>query len=410
MPAESGHAELTASLFAVALILVMAKLGGDLATRAKQPAVLGELVVGLILGNIGLAGWHGVDFIRTDNSVNLLAQIGVIVLLFEIGLQSTLGEMAQVGRSAVFVGVLGVIAPFALGWGVGAWLLPDRSAYVHAFLGAALTATSVGITARVLQDLGKSQTPEARVILGAAVIDDVLGLMILAAISGVIASLDGGGPSGWAVVAIVVLKAAAFLGGALLLGRALTPAFFRTAARLRGSGVLLCVSLGFCFALAWLAGVVGLAPIVGAFAAGLILENVHYEPFRERGERQLEELIQPVTQFLAPIFFVTMGAHVDATAFADTSVLFLASALVIAAIVGKQACMLGVVDKGVRRLPVGIGMIPRGEVGLIFISLGLTLRIDGQPIVDASTYGAVVIVVVVTTLITPPALAWSLRR
>lgn len=402
--------DVATTLLALALILLTAKLGGDVATRAKQPAVLGELVVGVVLGNLGLFGWHGADFLHKDGGVELLAQIGVIVLLFEIGLESTVADMAKVGKSSFLVAVAGVVAPFVLGWGVGAWLLPDRSAYVHAFLGAALTATSVGITARVLQDLGESQTPEARVILGAAVIDDVLGLMILAAISGVFAAVDAGETLGVGAIAWVVGKATLFLGGSLILGQKLTPAFFRGAAKLRGGGVLLGVSLGFCFGLSWLAACVGLAPIVGAFAAGLILENAHYAPFRERGEHQLEELIRPVTQFLAPIFFVLMGARVDLSAFADRSVLLLAAALVVVAIIGKQVCMLGVVDKGIRRLPVGIGMIPRGEVGLIFINLGLGLHVAGEAIVDASIYGAVVIVVVVTTLITPPALAWSLRR
>jgi Kef-type K+ transport system membrane component KefB len=174
--------------------------------------------------------------------------------------------------------------------------------------------------------------------------------------------------------------------------------------------VLLGVSLAFCFVLAWLAGVVGLAPIVGAFAAGLILENAHYKPFLDKGEHQLEELIHPVTQFLAPVFFVLMGFRVDLSTFAHVEVLGLAVALTVAAVIGKQVCMLGILDRDIRRLPVGIGMIPRGEVGLIFANIGLGLTVAGERIVDDGTFTAVVIMVILTTLLTPPALTWSLRR
>lgn len=398
------------TLLALALILFGAKLGADLAMRLNQPAVLGELMAGVLLGNLDLIGWDGLAFIGTDHVLGAIAELGVIVLLFEVGLESTVAQMAKVGLSSFVVAVLGVVAPFALGWGVGAWLLPDHSVYVHAFLGATLTATSVGITARVLKDLGVSQTPAARVILGAAVIDDVLGLIVLAAVSGVIAMADTGQSSGIGPIAWITFKAFAFLGTALLLGTKLTPTVFRGAARLRGTGVLLGISLAGCFAFSWAAAAIGLAPIVGAFAAGLILEQAHYQPFTDQGEHELEELIRPVASFLAPIFFVIMGFRVDLAVFGDTSALALAAALIVAAVVGKQICMLGVLDKSIPRLPVGLGMIPRGEVGLIFANIGLTLKVGGEHIIDATTYGAVVIVVIVTTLLTPPLLTWSLRR
>jgi Kef-type K+ transport system membrane component KefB len=405
-----GHAEFGAALLSLALILTFAKAGGDLAVRLGQPSVLGELGAGVLLGNIDLLGLTGLSTLGTEPFVQHLAELGVVLLLFEVGLESTVAQMAKVGPSAALVAVLGVVAPMALGIGVGAWLLPESSFYVHLFLGATLCATSVGITARVLKDIGQSDTGEARIILGAAVIDDVLGLVVLAAVSGLIEAADQGvaptaGPVLW-----LAAKAVLFLGLAVGLGVLLTPFFYRNAARMRGGGVLLGVSLAFCFLLSWLASAVGLAPIVGAFAAGLILESAHYHPFVEKGERELEELVHPIVAFLAPVFFVIMGLKVDLATFADPSVLGLAVGLVVAAVLGKQVCSLGVLDRTVRRLPVGIGMIPRGEVGLIFANIGLGLHIAGEPIVPPAVFTAVVIMVMVTTLLTPPALAWSLRR
>jgi Kef-type K+ transport system membrane component KefB len=287
-------------------------------------------------------------------------------------------------------------------------LLPDASVHAHAFLGATLCATSVGITARVLQDLGKSRSKTARIILGAAVIDDVLGLVILASVSGIILAAGEGGTPGIWPQAKIVLQAAGFLVGSLLLGALLTPKIFSTAARLRGSGVLIGVSLAFCFLLAYLAGVSGLAPIVGAFAAGLILEPLHFRKFGERHIHHLEEELRPIAELLAPVFFVQMGARVDLRVFASTEAVWLSLALTAAAIAGKQLCSLGVLEKGVNRWAVGFGMIPRGEVGLIFASIGATLVLAGERIVDATTYSAVVIMVIVTTLISPPLLKWTL--
>ncbi|HEX5386502.1 MAG TPA: cation:proton antiporter [Gemmatimonadales bacterium] len=400
----------TAVLIGLAVILVSAKLGGDLAERIGQPAVLGELLVGIVLGNIGYAGVHWFEPMRENAGLNILAQLGVIVLLFEVGLESTVRDMMQVGARSLVVAVLGVVAPWLLGWWVGHLVLPEESAYAHAFLGATLTATSVGITARVLRDLGRATTPEARVILGAAVIDDVLGLVILAVVAGIIAAADAGTALSLGDVGFIFGKAFVFLALALWLGVVLSPRLFRIASRLRGQGVLLATALSTCFVIAYLASVIGLAPIVGAYAAGLILEAVHYRDFTERGEHELEHLIQPISAFLVPVFFVLIGMRVDLGAFARVEVLGLAALLTIAAIIGKQACSLGVLGTRLDALSIGLGMIPRGEVGLIFASIGLTLSVGGEPVVDAGTYSAVVIMVMVTTLVTPPALKWSLAR
>ena len=380
----------------LAVILIVAKLAGSLASRMGQPAVLGELVGGVLLGNLSLAGVHALEPMAADPSLALLAEIGVLILLFQVGLESTVGQMLRVGKAALLVAVFGVVAPFALGWGVTALLLPDHSIYLHMFVGATLCATSVGITARVLKDLGESKSEEARVILGAAVIDDVLGLVILAVVTGIVAAADSGGTMSFGSIALLVAKAVGFLVAALTIGVYVAPRLVALA----GRGALLALGLALCFLLSWAAHAIGLAPIVGAFAAGLVLEDV--DP--------LEHAIEPIASFLVPVFFVLMGMHTDLRAFADLPILGLAAALTVVAILGKQACSLGVVGSDADRLSVGIGMIPRGEVGLIFASMGLGLAVRGERIVDGAIYAAVVIMVIATTLVTPPALKWSLAR
>jgi Kef-type K+ transport system membrane component KefB len=396
-------------VLALAVILAAAKLGGDIAERIGQPAVLGELVFGVLVGNLPLLGVDWFQFITANATISVIAQLGAVILLFEVGLESTVRDMMQVGTRSLVVAVLGVITPWALGWWVGALLLPEHSVYVHAFLGAALTATSVGITARVLKDLGHAQSPEARIILGAAVIDDVLGLVVLAAVAAVIAAADSGAVLSYGAIALVLGKALLFLFGALWLGVLFSPKLFNLASKLRGSGVLLATALVFCFTLAWLASVIGLAPIVGAYAAGLILEDLHYRDFAKE-ERHLEDLVRPISSFLVPVFFVVMGMRVDLSAFMRPEILGLAAVLTVAAVIGKQACALGALGSKLDWLSIGIGMIPRGEVGLIFASIGLTLVVHGEHIIDAATYSAVVMMVMLTTLLTPPALKWSLGR
>jgi Kef-type K+ transport system membrane component KefB len=409
--AAAAHADPVAPVvLALAIILAAAKLGGHLAARLGQPAVLGELVTGVTLGSFDLAGFDWFRGIEADATIEVLARIGVVILLFEVGLESTVPAMLKVGRTAVLVALLGVLAPFALGWGVGAWMLPDKSPYVHAFLGATLTATSVGITARVLQDLRRSQSPEARVILGAAVIDDVLGLIILAVVAGAIGAADQGGSASYGEIALMVGKAVVFLFGALIIGVYVSPRVFGLASHLSGQGVLLVTALVFCFVLAYLSSIIGLAPIVGAYAAGLILEDAHFRPFADRGERQLEHLVHPLSTFLVPVFFVVMGMRVDVTAFLRVDVLGLAALLTLAAMIGKQACAFAVIGPRIDRLSVAIGMMPRGEVGLIFANVGVGLSLAGQPIIDQGIFSAVVIMAIVTTMTTPPLLKWSLAR
>jgi Kef-type K+ transport system membrane component KefB len=406
-----SHVDPVAPIVAgLALMLVAAKLGGELAIRAKQPAVLGELIAGIVLGNLSFGGVPGFHALATNETIDIIAGIGALILLFEVGIESTVGQMLKVGLTSVLVAVLGVVLPFALGWAVSAWLLPSASSYVHAFIGATPSATSVGITARVFQDLGASRTQEARIILGAAVIDDVLGLVILGAVSGVIAAAAQGAAFSGSSIARIAAAAMIFLIGALLLGIYAAPRLFSVASLLQGRGVLVTLSLSFCFVMAWTSSLIGLAPIVGAFAAGLVLEDVHFKDFVSRGERSLEDLIRPISDALVPIFFVLMGLRTDLRAFISGGSLELAAALIVVAIIGKQACALGVTLPGVNRLAVGIGMIPRGEVGLIFANVGAGLMLDGVPVIGPPIFSAVVVMVIVTTLVTPPALKWSLER
>ena len=410
--AGTGDGELLPVLEALVLMLVLGKLGGALFAWLRQAPVLGELLAGIALGNVGLLGWHGLDAVRTLPGLDLLAQIGVLFLLFTIGVRSDVTRMAAVGRSALLVAVLGVVAPMVLGWFTAHWFLPDRPEIVCWFVGATLCATSVGITARVLGDLGRTDSAEGRIILGAAVIDDVLGLIVLAVVAGSIRAAGSGTPFHATALLAIVAKAVGFLAVALVAGRWLSRHAFRVASRLPGEGLLLPLSIALCFALALLAARMGLAPIVGAFAAGLVVDDAHVETLRarDRHRRSLDELLEPLAGFLVPVFFVLMGMRVDLGAFGRAGVLPFAAALTVAAIAGKQVCGLGVLERGADRLAVGLGMIPRGEVGLIFAGIGATLMLGGAPVVDGSIFSAIVVMVVLTTLATPPLLTWRLAR
>jgi Kef-type K+ transport system membrane component KefB len=407
---EHGGADITTFMLELVVILVAAKLGGELFVRFKQPAVLGELLIGIIIGNIYLTGFHGLDMIRTDPSIKIISEVGIVLLLFQVGLESDVEKMMQTGKSALLVATLGVITPLALGWFVSSIFLPNESVYSHIFTGAALCATSVGITARVFMDLGKIDTPIARIVLGAAVIDDVMGLIILALVQGLITAASAGSSVSAMGIVIVILKALAFIVGTLLLGRPIAKRIFNVASKAQGSDLLLFTALIACFGFAYLASIIGLAPIVGAFSAGLVLDEVHWKKFADRGEHSVDELIAPIAAFLVPIFFIRMGSEVDLLSIAKPSSLLLALCLTIAAILGKQICGLGVMQKGLDRLSVGLGMIPRGEVGLIFAAIGSKLHIKGVPVVGPDLFAAIVIMVVVTTMVTPPLLKWSLSR
>lgn len=412
-----GHVDpVSEVLLAIVLILFCAKVCGDLFERLKLPAVLGELSVGVLLGNwLLLTGYDNFEFLKLIDTemvvpgneaayvIDILARIGVVLLLFEVGLESRIKEMVSVGVSSMLVAILGVVAPMLLGWGIGWAVIPEAGGQVHAFLGACLCATSVGITARVLKDLNRSQDPESKIILGAAVIDDVLGLIVLAIVSGVIKTGDVEVAN---VVKIVGLSFG-FLAGAIALGAIQFPKLlFRLSSHLRGHGLLVVTSLVICFGFSYLANLVSLAPIVGAFAAGLILEGAHYQDVNEKWKHhELEEAVAPLSALLVPIFFVGMGIQVDLASFRDPSVWTLAAGLTVAAIIGKQVCAWGVREPGLKKLAVGLGMIPRGEVGLIFANEGKSLNV-----VTPKTYSALVVMIMITTMVTPPLLKWAMTK
>ncbi|HEY1958304.1 MAG TPA: cation:proton antiporter [Polyangiaceae bacterium] len=384
----------------LAVVLVAAKLAGEGASRLKQPPVLGELLAGIALGNLP---WTLGRALGTDASLDLLAQLGVLLLLFQVGIESTVRDLLEVGADAARAAVLGTVGSFAVGFVCARLALPGAGLVAHVFLGASITATSVGITARVFKDLGRTRSLEARTILGAAVLDDVLGLVVLALVTGWVASRGRGEATSLVSLAILLAKTLALLVTAIAVGVRVTPRIFGAAARLRTPGVLLAIGLSFCFLFAWGAGAIGLAPLIGAFAAGLVLEEAHSKRFVARGEKPLDELVEPITQFLVPIFFVVMGARVEVAAFAHGRTLALAAALCLAAVLGKLACGLGV--RGTSKLAVASGMMPRGEVTLIFASIGRQTNV-----IDGDAYSAVVLVVVLTTIFTPTALKWSLAR
>jgi len=346
-----------------------------------------------------LAGPSGPRFLTLLTALSIFSSLGVILLLFMVGLESTVESMLKVGARAAAVAVVGIAAPFALGYATSSWLLPEASGTAHLFYAATLTATSVGITARVFKDVGLLQSLEARVILGAAVIDDVLGLVILA-IAVAIAETGRVDP---AAIARITALSALFLGALLLVGERLARRGARLLAALERGQVKLLMPLVFAFLMAWAASEIGLAAIVGAFGAGLVLREQLFEGIGGE-ERTLHEILAPFEAIFAPIFFVLMGMQVDLATFAHPATLALGGAFVVAAILGKLVAGLAA-GAGSDRLSVGIGMVPRGEVGLIFASIG-----KGLGVIDDAAFSAVVLMVMTTTLVAPLGLGWSLRR
>lgn len=408
---SNGHARVSDVFFWLVLLLLAAKGGGELFERWNMPSVLGELVFGILLGNLTLLGYGGLAEIKYHPGFAFAAELGVILLLFEVGLESNLDELTEVGMSALLVAAVGVVAPMVLGYNVSSVFLPEADWIIHLFVGATLAATSVGITARVLKDLGKMRTREFRIILAAAVLDDVFGLVILATLSGLATSISLGGAMSlsFTPLMIILAKAIGFLLIAVVLGRLLAGRVLKWGARFKVAGMPVVLTLCYCFVVAGLAELVGLAPIMGAFAAGLVLDKTHYQDYKRMESVKVEEVLGPINSILVPVFFVLMGFRVDLSAFTSIPVLMFSGALCVAAIIGKQVCSLGVAEKGLNRLAIGVGMIPRGEVGLIFAGIGAATTINGIPIFNAETFSAVVLMVVVTTLITPPLLTFLFR-
>lgn len=407
---ETAHSA-GAILFGLAVLVVLAKAGGLAMERLGQPSVLGELAVGIGLGNVmPLAfGGEGIEFVRASPTLHVLAEVGVLILLFDVGLEADLRAFARVGRSSVLVALIGVAAPFLLGWGAAAWLLPDTPALVHVFVGATLTATSVGITARVLKDLDATRSREGQTILGAAILDDVLGLIMLAVVSALATTAAGEGHVVRDIVVIVV-KAALFLGLTVVAGHYLSHRIVALIARTGHPSWLVVVGLALCFTLAYVAEAIGLAGIIGAFAAGLLLDPYGVGVRTKEHTATLSQLLEPMSELFVPLFFVLMGIQVHLASLADPSALGFGAVLLVCAVLGKLATALGVLERDTRRFAIAIGMVPRGEVGLIFAGIGATLVVNDVPVLTQATYSAVVLMVLVTTLVTPPGLRWTLGR
>ncbi|TDJ02257.1 MAG: cation:proton antiporter [Candidatus Dadabacteria bacterium] len=411
---ESAHMSIEQFFIALALILIFSKVFGELAERIKQPSVLGELVAGIILGGSVLAIVPSVAGMAGYNTFHLLAEVGVAILLFEIGLETDLKDLIKVGFTSMLVAIVGVIVPFALGfasilvfekYGMLGNVDPNFTILIAITAGATLTATSVGITARVLSDMNRLQSGEAKIILGAAVIDDILGLIILGVVSGLIESSESGiGVSvSAASVGIIFLKAFGFLFAAIIIGNLISKRLFNLVEKMRVRGVLLLSALSFAFIFAYLASLVGLAPIVGAFAAGLVLANTNQF-------KSIEERLKPVSDFFTPIFFIMVGAAVDVSVFnpfvkENIPILLIALILFIVAVVGKLVSGFAVLQKGIKKSVVAVGMIPRGEVGLIFAQMGLTYGIF-----TSELFSAVTVMVMLTTFIAPPLLKIMFAR
>jgi Kef-type K+ transport system membrane component KefB/predicted amino acid-binding ACT domain protein len=373
-------------LLDVAVILVAAKVAAELCERLKVPAVVGEIVAGLLIGP-SVLGWLPAD----SEPVAALAELGVLLLLVQVGMEMDLTELGRVGRASMSVAIIGVAAPFLGGGLVGLGF--GEGGNTTLFVGAALTATSVGITARVFGDLKALATTEARVVLGAAVADDVLGLIILTV---VVKIVTGGDVSAVTIVGTIG-AAVGFLVVATSVGVFALPVMFRHVERsTRSSATVVVVAFALMLVFAWAAEWAKLAPIIGAFVAGLAIgrSDQHARVEREFGS---------IANLLIPVFFVQIGLDADVASVARPAVLGLAGALVIVAIAGKLASAAGAIGLRVDKAVVGIGMIPRGEVGIIFASIGLANGVIGD-----DQYAALLIVVLVTTLMTPPLLRWRL--
>ena len=380
-------------LLTLFLVFVAAQVGAEIAQRLKLPGVVGEITAGAALGP-SLLGWITPEQILPGTPLDVLAEIGVVLLLFSVGLETRLDDLKKVGKIAFLVGVLGVMLPFGMGsaWAHGSGFAWGKSLFVA----AAFVATSAGITARVLQELGALQRVESKVILGAAVIDDILAMLLL----GVVVSLQGGeGFDPWKL--LVVLGSA--IGFIVLVGLGGARVMRWNSAWLDKPHSLhspLAIVLALCLGLAWLSTLLGLAAIIGAFLAGMIASET-------RQQHVLEQQTQPLLALLTPFFFVITGSKIDLRQLASGEALAMLAVVTVIAIVSKLAGgWLGALALGRRSAAiVGLGMVPRGEVGVVVASLGLTAGVFSDRI-----YAVIVAMSLLTAMVTPPVLAWLLRR
>ena len=438
-------------LLGVTGILFVALLGRFSARKLGLPSVLGELGMGILIGNLAyllgfdlvvvlregpaffdavkdllhcetvelacihalgtekaehllalLRGPHGSELIQVAQTLDVFSRYGIIFLLFMVGLRTSIKEMRRVGPDSLRVALIGVLLPFALGFATSYLLIPDISLHTSLFLGAALSATSVGISVMVLQELKMENTKVAHIILGAAVIDDILGLVLLSIVSGIVVtgSIEAG------QVLVTITMTAIFLTGAVFLGPWLLKFIIHLVRHLDLLEAKMFISFLFVMVLAWMANLAGLATIIGAFTAGLIMHDAYFRHWGHEREHTvcIKDLIMPLEVILVPIFFVLMGIQVKLETFLSSQVLMLSSGLLFAAIIGKLVAGLGA-SRGNNRWAIGIGMLPRGEVGLIFAAIGKSLDV-----IDDALFSAIVLMVIFTTLLAPPLLKYSLQQ
>ncbi|MEK6706632.1 MAG: cation:proton antiporter [Bdellovibrionota bacterium] len=385
--------------------LMLAKVLGGLGDRVGIPSVLVELITGVALGNMVLPFGLSFQSVESSEIVKALAELGALFLLFIVGLETDIKEISRVGVDAFLSACAGVVAPFVLALGVVPLFLDESSFQHNLFIAAALTATSVGITARLLKDSGKLSSLSGQIILGAAVIDDVLGILVLSIVT---AMVSHGAVSALSISTLVA-KIFVFALLILILRRFFLPTVLKRFRTLEISGTVTTFLLAFCLISAWVSESLGLAGIIGAFALGVALDDVQFQGYRETENVGLDKLMKPITDFLAPVFFIAMGMSVKLSALYSAGALRLGVVLIICGIIGKLACGLAIrtktAKKGADRLLIGLGMIPRGEVGLIFAAVGLKIGV-----LDDIDYAAVIAMVVFTTLLAPLAVAWRGRR
>ena len=369
----------------IAIILVAAKFGAELMRRINQPAVIGELVIGIIIGYYGLGL---LPHFESGDVVSTLAEIGVVLLLFEVGLETNLDEFIELGSTSLLVALIGVVAPFALGFGsIYALNLGGEDQFgIALFVGAAMTATSVGITARVFGDLGALKSREAKTIIGAAVVDDILGLLILTVVAGVLGS---SGDFSIVDLGVISAKAVGFLVAVVIVGRKLSKPIFNFFVKIPSPGTFVTGSFIFAMLLGAAAHFVGLHPIVGAFAGGVVAG--------ESGmTHRIRDEMKPLNFLLVPIFFVYIGSEVNIQTLASLDVFLYGMLVSLLAFVGKYVSALGAMGKGLNTSLIGIGMSPRGEVGLIFVAVATTTLSD---IITGDIISIIIWMVIVTTVL-----------
>ena len=380
----------------IVIILIAAKVGAEVMRHINQPAVIGELLAGLTIGYYGLGL---LPHAESGDVISTLAEIGVVLLLFEVGLETNLQEFIELGTTSLAVAIIGVIAPFGLGFGA-VYALELGGEYVFEvalFMGAAMTATSVGITARVFGDLGQLKSKEAKTIIGAAVVDDILGLLILTVVAGLLGS---SGDFQLIDLGVITLKAVGFLAAVVVVGRKLSPYIFQIFVKIPSPGTFVTGSFIFAMGLGAAAHYVGLHPIVGAFAGGVVAG--------ESGmTSRIREEMRPINFLLVPIFFVYIGSEVDISILASSYVFLVGVGISILAFAGKYVSALGAIGKGMNANIIGIGMAPRGEVGLIFVAVATSTL---SAVIDEQVIAIIIWMVINTTVVAPMLLNRILKK